>query len=190
MPAAMKFGVADVRHAYIKQMLGQDAWERTVARLTPEERAIVERGEGGMAPAIVEGRLLVALVDTAFKSDRFAAERFLRTGGASQADSMLDGVFSIFARFASPQQALKRGPSIFSSVYSGTSASSIIHDGAKSGALTVSGLGEYTYVAPWLSGWMERALERFGAMRPQVRERAWEAGHNASDELVFEVRWQ
>lgn len=190
MPAAMKFSVADVRHAHIREKLGEAAWLATLERLDPEDRAIVERGTpDGMAPASVEGRLMESLALAVFHGDRAATERFLREGGRAQADKMLDGVFSIFARFASPTQALKRAPSIFSSVYVGTTADSEVAADGRSGVLRVHGLGEYTFVGPWLSGWMERAIERFGGVAPTVRERSWEAGMNGSDELTFEARW-
>ncbi len=190
MPAAMKFKVADVRHAYFRRTLGDESWDAVVSRLTPEERSIVANGdERGMAPALLEGKLMTTLVEVALGNDRLAAERFLRTGGASQADAMLDGIFSVFARFSSPQQALKRAPSIFASVYEGTSCSSGMNPDDRSGILRVGGLGEYTFVAPWLCGWMERALERFGGTSPRVAERAWESGQNGSDDLVFEAGW-
>lgn len=190
MSASMKMAVAKVRHDYIRRTLGEDAWHQATSLLPEEERSILETGEAGMAPASVEGRLMTALSSASFGNDRAAFESYLRAGGKSQADAMLEGIFSVFARFASPQQAIKRAPSIFSSVYTGTSAESDVNAETKTGRLIVRGLGEYTFVSPWLSGWMERAIERFGGGDPVVRERSWEQGHNGSDELVFEVRWR
>lgn len=190
MPAAMKQSVADVRHEYIKERIGAVAWLEALNKLSPEEREIVAKGdEQGMCPAYVAGNLMGAIVETHFHGSRHAAEQFLFEGGRAQADKMLDGLFSVFARFVSPKQALDRAPSIISSVYTGTDPSSRIDEDGMGGALTIAGLEEYEYVAPWLSGWMQRAIERFGGDSPTVIERNWASGQTRSDELVFEARW-
>jgi hypothetical protein len=103
---------------------------------------------------------------------------------------MLDGVFSVFSRFVSPAQALRRAPSILASVYRGASAHSELAPSGCGGRLTIEGLGDYDYVSPWICGWMERAIERFGGSDPSVRERSWDAGGDSSGSLVFDARWE
>jgi hypothetical protein len=142
-----------------------------------------------MCPTVLAGRVMTSVVER-FCSDRADAERFLRKGGAAQADTMLDGAFSVFSRFVSPSQALKRAPSILSSVYRGTNADSRLSDSGCAGTLTIRGLDDYAYVSPWICGWMERAIERFGGSSAVVRERSWDGGLVASDELVFEASWE
>jgi hypothetical protein len=57
------------------------------------------------------------------------------------------------------------------------------------GRLKVCGLGEFDYLSPWMCGWIERAVERFGGSEPKVRENSWGRGATASDVLEFDISW-
>ena len=46
-----------------------------------------------------------------------------------------------------------------------------------------------TYAGPRLAGWAESALEKVGARDVRVRERSWDAGAIASDEITLVLRW-
>lgn len=190
MPSAMKQSVADIRHEYVRSAVGGQIWHDARSRLTEGERAVLREGDAsGSCPTALAGRFMSDVVGLVCPN-REDAERFLREGGAAQADAMLDGVFSVFSRFVSPAQALKRAPSVLASVYKGTSADSVLSASGRGGSLTIRGLGDYEYVSPWVCGWMERAIERFGGSAAAVRERSWDAGAVSSDELVFEASWE
>lgn len=190
MPAAMKQSVADVRHGYVRSMVGGGVWHEALSHLTEHERSVLNEGDAsGMCPTGLAGRFMGDVVGLAC-ADREEVERFLREGGAAQADAMLDGVFSVFSRFVSPAQALKRAPSILAAVYKGTSADSLVAASGRGGRLTIEGLDDYDYVSPWICGWMERAIERFGGSGASVRERSWDGGAVSSGKLVFDASWE
>lgn len=191
MGTTEKSSVAEVSHGYFRRTYGQSVWARTLEKLTPEERAMTENlASNPNFPVYIDGKIFSAIVELQFNGSRSVAERELRTGGRRQADEMLDGLFSIFARFVSPQQAVKRAGSIMASVYTGVTTDSTMGADNLSAVIKVRGLGELSYIAPWVSGWMERAIERFGGKNPHVEEQNWAAGRNAADELVYEVRWE
>ena len=190
--ATVKCTVAKAGHDYMRAAYGHHVWSRMLDMLSPEERVLVANiGATPNFPVAVDGKLFEALVAVQFQGSRRTASIELRKGGASQADAMLDGLFSIFARFVSPHQAFSRGGSIITSVYSRdvTSRTEPAVDG-KGGAIRVFGLGESSYIAPWQCGWIERAAVRFGGDGARVIERSWESGLNASPELVYDVRWE
>jgi len=190
--ATVKSAVAKAGHDYMRAAYGHSVWSHMLDMLSPDERdAVASLDSMPNFPVAVDGKVFEALVAVQFHGSRRTAEAELRKGGAAQADAMLDGLFSIFARFVSPQQAFNRGGSILTSVYSRDVASRTepAADGS-GGAIRVLGLGASTYIAPWQCGWMERAAVRFGASNARVTERMWESGLNASSELVYDVRWE
>jgi len=190
MAATVKGSVVSAGHDYMRRAYGEPTWQRVLGHLTPDERALVMHGRQTLQfPVAVDGKVFSALVAEQFEGNRIVTERELRKGGAAQADDMLNGVFSIFARLASPRQAFKRAGSIVTSVYTEvTHATEEDADGG-GGVIYIRGLGESPYVSPWQCGWIERALLHFGSTDPRVVERSWQAGRNASDELAYEVRF-
>jgi hypothetical protein len=190
--ATVKAAVAKAGHDYMRAAYGEAVWDSVLEMLPAEDSALVRTIDTvAHFPVAADGRVFAALVHVRFGDDRSVAEAQLRQGGASQADAMLDGLFSIFARFVSPQQAFARAGSIITSVYSdGVGSSTEIVPGGKGGAIHILGLGESSFVSPWQCGWIERAVERFGGRDPRVTERSWEAGLDASPELVYDVRWE
>jgi hypothetical protein len=110
--------------------------------------------------------------------------------GARQADEMLDGVFSVFARYISPTQAFSRAGSIISSAYTGVTHTTESSPDGKGGTLRMRGFAELTYGAASIAGWIERALIRFGAKEAKVVERNYAAGCFSADELVFDLTWE
>ncbi len=192
MGATVKSTVASAGHDYMRATFGHDVWSRMLDTLTPDEAEIVRTiSSRPYFPVAVDGKVFEALVAEKFHGSRRMTETELRKGGAAQADAMLDGLFSIFARFVSPKQAFSRAGSIITSVYAGgvTSRTEPAVDG-KGGAIHILGLGESAYVSPWQCGWIERAIVRFGGSGARVTERSWESGQSASDELIYDVRWE
>lgn len=192
MGPTVKSVVAKAGHDYMRATWGSDVWSRVLDALSPDESALV-RSIGGTPqfPVAVDGKVFEALVALQFQGSRRLAEVELRKGGAAQADAMLDGLFSIFARFVSPQQAFNRAGSIITSVYSsGVTSKTEAATVGKGGAIHILGLGESSFISPWQCGWIERAVVRFGGSGAHVTERTWESGDNASDELVYDVRWE
>lgn len=191
MEATVKAAVAKAGHDYMRTAYGEVVWDAVLEMLIPSDSALVRTIESSPnLPVAVDGHVFEALVHVRFGDDRRVVETELRRGGASQADAMLDGLFSIFARFVSPQQAFGRAGSIITSVYSdAVSSSTDTVPGENGGAIHIIGLGDSSFVSPWQCGWIERAVERFGGRNPRVTERSWEAGRNASHELVYDVRW-
>ena len=178
-------GWEDMRGAY-----GDEAWQRVLDHLTDEDRELVAAARyTARFPVAVDGRVFEALVATKFEGNRLIAERELRRGGGAQADAMLNGIFSVFARIASPRLAFKRAGSIISSVYDGTSSVTEEDADESGGIVHLHGLGESTFIAPWQCGWIEGALKHFGAASPRVTEESWEAGLDASDHLKYRVRF-
>ncbi len=192
MGATVKTAVAIAGHRYIRETFGEAAWGRILEQLSHEDRErLAESAGAGQFPVAVDGRLFAALVEAQFAGDRIAAAAELRKGGAHQADVLLDGIFDVFARFVSPQQAFRSAGPIFTSVYSGCVTSST--DSAASGrggAIHVVGLGESAFIAPWQCGFIEHGLVRFGAVSAQVTERCWESGMDSSTELIYDVIWE
>ena len=192
MGATVKSTVAKAGHDYMRTTFGHDTWSRMLDRLPAEHSDLVRAIDSRpYFPVAVDGMVFEALVAEKFHGSRRTAEAELRKGGAAQADAMLDGLFSIFARFVSPKQAFSRAGSIITSVYSGgvTSRTEPSADG-NGGAIHILGLGESSFVSPWQCGWIERATVRFGGVGARVTERSWESGLNASDELIYDVRWE
>lgn len=192
MGPTVKSVVAKAGHDYIRATFGSDLWSHMLDTLSPEDADLVRSIDGGpQFPVALDGKVFEALVAQQFHGDRRTAEIELRKGGAAQADAMLDGLFSIFARFVSPQQAFNRAGSIITSVYSSGVTSQTEHaTSGKGGAVRIRGLGESSFIAPWQCGWIERAVVRFGGTGARVTERTWESGLDASDELVYAVRWE
>src|SRR5690606_34590838 len=57
------------------------------------------------------------------------------------------------------------------------------------GRIIVSGLGGIAFMAPVAEGWLTRAYEWVGTREIEVIEQSWREGRDASDRLVFSVRW-
>jgi hypothetical protein len=189
MPALLTSSIARFRHQYIRSELGERTWTAALGELTDDERAQIEKTErGARMPARTEGRLLDLAVLHRLGDDHPAIDRFCRIGGSRQADNMFDGVFGVFARLVTPTQALQLGPTIIGAAYSGvhSAAETDEHTG---GLVLIEGLGELTYAGPWISGWMEHSIERFGGTSAKVHERGWDAGEISSDRLRFVVTW-
>jgi hypothetical protein len=190
MAASVKATVVRAGHDYMRGLCGEDGWQRVLGRLSDEDRRLVT-GSASMVQFLVavDGLVFEAFVNEQYQGDRVIAEGALRRGGAQQADAMLDGVFSVFARFVSPGQAFSRAGSVISSVYSDVTSKTQTAADGKGGVVRLFGLQESSFVAPWQCGWIERALVRFGAADARVTERGWDAGKAASDELIYDVRW-
>jgi hypothetical protein len=190
MAASVKATVVRAGHDYMREVSGEARWQRVLARLSDGDRALVLGSERMLQfPVAVDGRVFEAFVEELFGGNRVLAQDVLRAGGAKQADDMLNGVFSVFARFVSPQQAFSRAGSIISSVYTEVTSRTEVSEDGRGGVIRIMGLGDSCYVSPWQCGWIEHALERFGARGSKVTERTWESGHIASSELVYDVRW-
>lgn len=189
MPAMLSGSTARFRHRYLREELGERAWEAALNQLTDNEREQIALSEhGSRLFTSTEGRLVDTLVTHRFGPDRMSAETFLRRGGGMQADEMLDGVFKVFARFVTPDQAVARGPAILGAAYSGIDVTVDSRD--HSGTLTIAGLGDYPYAAPWICGWMEHAIERFGGAKAHVDEKSWLGGSKVATRLEFAIRWE
>jgi hypothetical protein len=192
MAATVKNTVVQTAYEYLRSTYGETQWTKVLEKLSDEDRALVEHADkAGSFPVATDGRVLAAFVDVQFAGSRTRAASELRKGGVSQADAMLDGMFSVFARFVSPQQAFNRAGSIITSVYSSDiTARTELAENGNGGAIHIMGMGESSYVSPWQCGWMERALERFGGQNAKVTERSWDAGQSASDHLIYDVSWE
>lgn len=190
MAATVKGSVVTAAYDHLKRTYGDEVWADTLARLNAEDLALVKASARTLQfPVATDGRVMASFVAVRFEGNHMLAESELRRGGASQADSMLSGVFSVFARLASPRQAFLKAGSIITSVYTGVTHSTEEAADGGGGTLYLRGLGESHFVAPWQCGWMERALVHFGSTSPKVTERNWTAGRDAADELVFEIRF-
>lgn len=191
MPTTAKGSVAQAGHEFIRRHFGEDAWRVALESLTQDEwKTVTSVGRSTQYPIHIDAKIFEAIHTQCCNGDLHRFERELREMGAAQADDMLNGVFSIFARFVSPQQAFSRAGSIVAAAYDGVTSETRPAENGRGGQLILRGLGELKYGAASISGWIERALERFGAKSPRVVERNWQAGSLASNELVFELSWQ
>jgi hypothetical protein len=191
MPAFEKGSSLKSNYAAVRAELGSAEWNRVLDALDPEDREIVLAPETHLlVPTAVTGRLYTSVHRIACGGDRARTEQLLRSAGGRAADDMLEGAFSVFARFVSPQQAFKRAGGIVSSVFSGVESQTITHDAGNGGQLSLSGFDDYPYAACLIGGWIERALVRFGARSGSVVERAWEAGRDRTPTLVFDISWK
>jgi hypothetical protein len=188
--AFAKGSVVAAGHDFMRDTYGIDTWDRILGTLSDDDRALVANARStALFPVAVDGRVFSALVAERFEGNRFVAERELRRGGAAQADAMLNGVFSVFARLGTPQQLFGRAGSLISSVYKGVSSDTEASEDGSGGTIHIRGLGDSRYIAPWQCGWIERALGRFGSASPHVTERSWTSGLDSSDHLEYEVRF-
>lgn len=191
MPAFEKGSSLKSSYAAVRAEIGDPAWERVLASLDESDREIVAAPEKHtLVPTAVTGRLYSAVHTLVCAGDRVRTERVLRRAGRRDADDMLDGVFSVFARFVSPHQAFKRAGGIISSVYVGVAAETTEDPDGLGGTVALSGMEDEPFTACLVSGWIERAIERFGARNPSVRERAWDGGKNGASRLEFVLRWE
>jgi hypothetical protein len=175
----------------IRAELGEAEWQRVLDVLDPGDREIVMQPDThNLVPTAVTGRFYSAIHRVACGGDRLCTERKLRAAGRRDADDMLDGVFSVFARFVSPDQAFKRAGGMISSIYSGVTAESIPNPDGHGGALKLIGLDDEPFASCVIAGWIERAIERFGARNASVIEREWAAGRDAAQTLVFDLKWE
>lgn len=178
-------------YSAVRAEIGDEAWERVLATLDESDREIAVAPERfPLVPTAVTGRLYTALHDVVCSGRREHTERILRRAGRRDADDMLDGVFSVFARFVSPRQAFKRAGGIISSVYVGVTAETSEDADGLGGTLVLDGMEDEPFTACLVGGWIERAIERFGARNPSVTERSWEAGRNGASRLEFVLRWE
>jgi hypothetical protein len=191
MPAFEKGSSLKSNYAAVRAELGAAEWNRVLDTLDPEDRETILAPEKQLlVSTAVTGRLYTSVHQIACGGDRTRTERLLRSAGGRAADDMLDGAFSVFARFVSPQQAYKRAGGIVSSVYKGVEAETATNDADDGGTLQLSGFDDYPYAACLIGGWVERALARFGAQRVSVVERAWTAGRDLAPTLVFDISWE
>lgn len=175
----------------VRHVLGESDWRRVVGTLSPEDQDMVENpAKHHLIPTEVTGRFYTAIHKILCDGDRFATDRLLRSSGRRDADDMLEGIFSVFARFVSPDQAFKRAGGMISAVYVGVTAESLPNATGTGGVLKLHGLEDEPFAVCVISGWIERAIERFGAKNPSVREQNWDAGLNAAPSLVFELAWE
>lgn len=175
----------------VRTVLGDSDWQRVIETLTPEDRdMVVNPSNHNLIPVATTGRFYSAIHSLICGGDRLRTERTLRASGRRDADDMLDGIFSVFARFVSPDQAFKRSGGMISSIYVGVTAEATPRDGGKGGTLRLSGLEDEPFACCVIAGWMERAIERFGGSSPTVREQAWEAGRDSAPTLVFDMTWE
>lgn len=190
MSATVRGSVAESAYRYLRENYGDDLWRQTLARLSDEDMTTIHSINAfTRLPVAVDGRVIAAFVDVAFAGDRSAADRAFRKAGGSQADHMLRGIFSVFARFTSPRQAFLRTGSIVTSVYDGVSHDTEERPEGNGGTLVIRGLAESSYVVPWQCGWIERAFVHFGSANCTCTEESWTRGRVASDELVFDIRY-
>lgn len=175
----------------VRDELGEVDWQRVMDELDPDARAAILFPEAHtLLPTSITGNLLLTISVVVCMRDRTRTYRLLSAAGRRDADKMMEGMLSIFARFVSAQQAFKRSGSLMSSVYSGVRAEALPHPDKPGGTLVIEGLGDQPYAAAFLGGWIQRAVERFGASKVTVKERAWESGNIASDRLEFVLDWQ
>lgn len=175
----------------VQAVLGDEQWQQVVDALDPQDRDVVLAPEKvHLVPTALTGRFYSALHRVAGSGDRQRTAYLLRMAGRRDADDMLDGVFSVFARFISPDQAFSRAGGMISSIYSGVTAQTTKNEGRPGGTLSLTGLDDEPFAACVIGGWIERAIERFGARNPTVIERNWAAGRDAAETLIFELSWE
>jgi hypothetical protein len=177
-------------HSAMRAEFGDTVFDQAISLLSADDQAVIAAlGKSTMYPLAIDGRLQQHLVDIGCNGSRQTAEKAFRRAAGIQAERMLDGVFSVFARFVSPAAAFARGGTIIASAYQGVSSSTIPATDGPGGTMEIRGLEDLTYASPWLCGWMEQALIRFGATTAKVTERTWLAGQLGASHLIFDITW-
>jgi hypothetical protein len=175
---------------YIRSRLGEDVWAEIFERLTPEQRREINFLQTTQHyPVSLPGAVHTALVEVACQGNRHHAEMILRDIGRVTADHMLTGVYSVFVRHGDPHKMLPRIGHVLETLYEGAHCDLHHEEGSGHAVVQVHGLLDFSYCAPRLCGWSERALERSGAKHARVIERTWRAGKSASNLLIFEADW-
>lgn len=190
MSARIKGTVLQPSVDYVRTTYGDAVWAAILNRLSEAQQRELSFVQGAnLYPVSLPGAMLSAFVAVEFGGSKHSADDALRQMGRHAADEQLSGIYSLFVRFSSPDKTLARITQIVRTLYDGAEAEFVYAPGASTRTVHLRGLGEFTYAAPRLCGWAERALERAGANTAHAVERSWESGLIASDDLVFDMPW-
>lgn len=182
--------VAQSAFDYIKEQHGLEAWERTLARLSADDRITVKAGVN--VPLGVMGRFNEAFVAEICGGSKMRAEQEFQDMGAKSAEKLLlgNGIFSVFARFVSPKQVLKRAETVIKTAYPGADVDVTIDPQGEGGLILIHGMGGYPYGSQRVVGWLLRGIEIVGGTDARVSERHWDAGQIDSDTYELLLKWE
>ncbi len=181
--------VAQSTFDYIKEKHGAAVWERCLTHLSEDDRIAVTAGVN--VPLAVMGRFNEAFVAVVCGGSKTMAVRVFREMGAKSADKLLlgNGIFSIFARFVTPKQVLKRAETVIKTAYPGASVEVQINAAEDGGLIKIHGMSGYPYGSQRIVGWLLRGIEIVGGANARVTERNWDAGRIDSETYELEVGW-
>mgnify|MGYP001056117437 CR=1 FL=1 len=181
--------VAQSTFDHIKQKHGPDAWDRCIARLSDSDRLTVNAGVN--VPLDVMGRFNEALVTEVCGGSRSLAAQEFRDIGAASADKLLlgNGIFSVFARFVSPKQVLKRAETVIKTAYPGSTVEVNISSSEEGGVILIHGMAGFPYGSQRIVGWLLRGIEIVGGTNARVTERNWDAGKIDSETYELTLSW-
>lgn len=182
--------VAQSAFEYVKEAHGQDVWDRCVAHLGDADRIAITAG--GNVPLEAMGRFNEAFVVEGCRASRQCAQDEFRRMGAKSAEKLLQGggIFSLFARFATPKQVFSRAEQVIKTAYPGVGVSVLLDADEGGGTIRMQGMGGYPYGSQRVVGWLLRGLEIVGGRNASVSERNWDAGRIDSDEYELVMRWR
>ncbi len=174
---------------FVQQQHGQDVWEQCISRLSDADRISVTAG--GNVPLHSMGHFNEAFVAVACGGSRTMAQTEFRKMGAVSAEKLLvgNGIFSIFARLASPKQVFKRAASVITSAYPGVDVAVQLDADESGGIITMRGMSGYPYGSQRVVGWLLRGIEIVGGKNAKVTEQSWDAGMTDSDTYTISMHW-
>jgi hypothetical protein len=175
---------------YVKEKHGDAAFGECIAKLSDRDRIAVN--SGGNVPIASMGAFNQAFVDVVCRGDRLCAEREFRAMGAASADQLLqgNGIFSLFARFASPKQVFARAESVVKTAYPGVVVKAELNDRGDGGTIVIDGVSGYPYGSQRIVGWLLRGIEIVGGTGARVSEGNWNAGRIDSPTYEITASWK
>jgi hypothetical protein len=175
---------------YIAERYGVEALSSIISGLPEELRDVLPNlRSSGWYPARFHGEVWTALARDFIGPDRGEQARHFHALGRHVAGDHLSSVYSVLISLAWPDTLLSLTPRLWSTYFDGVRVEVQRDPEARRGAVTVSGLGDVAFLAPVSEGWLTRAYEMTGARMVEVVEESWLSGLDASDRLVFDVRW-
>jgi hypothetical protein len=174
---------------FISQRHGAATLSAIVARLPEDLREIWPNPlHSAWYPARFHGAVWTGLAREV-GGDHAALTSLFQELGRYIADDNLSNVYRAMLASESPDTLLGITPRLWYTYFDGIRVVAEREAGMPRGTMTVEGLVEVAYMAPVSMGWLTRAFERAGARTIEILERNWMEGREASDRLVFDVRW-
>lgn len=151
---------------HVRDIHRENEWIKIKDNLSPDD--VIKITSGGNVPLSVMGRFNAILARGICENDRNCITKVFKDLGRRSAEEMLtgNGIFSIFARFSSLKQVLKRAGTVIKTAYPGCEVEVILNSTEDGGTIKIMGMDGYPYGILRILGWLERGIEIVGGKNP------------------------